>query len=433
MSHSWRKRVGPAGNAVLGLLLVPSLASAAGFSIFEQGGRAMGFSGAYTALAQDPSAIFYNAAGIAFLRDEQIYFGGTLVKPWSDFTGVNPFPGEGVRETGDVSLLPVPAAYYTRPFSERIVLGLGVDAPFGLRTQWANPDSFTGRYISVKADLRSLSLNPTFAIKLADRFAVGAGLDVRFSKVELVRRVPSVDPFTLKVVDIAELTLESGWASGFGFNVGLLAKPTDSLSLGATYRHKVRLDYEGDARFAQILTGNAQFDALVSASLPSGAQALTTSVEFPAIATGGAAYSWRDWTLAADVVWFQWSTFDRLQIAFSERPDLNEVIPELYDDSWQFRVGLERRLNDSWTVRGGYHYDQSPTPPASVSPLLPDASRHGAALGATWKRGRFWIDAGSWYLLFQDRSTEGLNRDRYDGTYSNSALTFGVSFGYRFP
>jgi len=44
----------------------PPAASAAGFAIFEQGARGMGFAGAFTAQS-DPSAIFHNAAGIAFL------------------------------------------------------------------------------------------------------------------------------------------------------------------------------------------------------------------------------------------------------------------------------------------------------------------------------------------------------------------------------
>ena len=47
----------------------------------------MGFSGAYTAVTDDPSAIFHNAAGIAFLDGKQFYGGGTLVMPHSSFTG----------------------------------------------------------------------------------------------------------------------------------------------------------------------------------------------------------------------------------------------------------------------------------------------------------------------------------------------------------
>ena len=76
----------------------PAPARAAGFAIFEQGARGMGFAGAFTAQANDPSAIFHNAAGIAFLKGHQLYFGGTLIHPTSTFTGADPFPGSAVTE-----------------------------------------------------------------------------------------------------------------------------------------------------------------------------------------------------------------------------------------------------------------------------------------------------------------------------------------------
>src|SRR3981081_1929536 len=72
----------------------PAPVHAAGFAIFEQGARGMGFAGAFTAQANDPSAIFHNAAGIAFLKGKQFYFGGTLIHPSSSFTGADPCRGD---------------------------------------------------------------------------------------------------------------------------------------------------------------------------------------------------------------------------------------------------------------------------------------------------------------------------------------------------
>ncbi len=418
--------------AALSFALASSEVQAAGFSIFEQGARGMGFAGAYTAQSQDPSAIFHNAAGIGFLKGKRLYFGGTLVKPYSDFTGADPYPGAGRTETGDVGVIPLPAIYYSQQFSERLTFGLGVNAPYGLKTQWADPDTFSGRYISVMADLKSVSLNPVVAYKLEDRLAVAAGVDVRFSKVTLARRVPLVNPFTLKVIDVAEVDLRSDWNTGVGFNLGVLAKPTEKLSVGASYRHKVQVDYAGTATFTQISSGAATLDGLVKQTLPQGAESLETGIEFPGIATIGVAYALDDWTVEADLVWFQWSTFDRLQLRFANRPDLDETILEEYEDAFQYRFGLERRFSDHLAVRGGYFYDSSPSPAASVSPLLPDADRHGFALGASFSRGNLSLDLASWHLRFKERSTEGLNRDHYDGTYQSSAITFGASLGYSF-
>ena len=69
----------------LPLLAAPASAKASGFAIESQGARAMGFAGAYVAQASDPSAIFYNAAGIAFLKGKQLYVSGALAGLSTDF------------------------------------------------------------------------------------------------------------------------------------------------------------------------------------------------------------------------------------------------------------------------------------------------------------------------------------------------------------
>ncbi len=428
-----RSRRGAAIALPLSLLaLIPQPALAAGFAIFEQGARGMGFAGAFTAQANDPSAIFHNAAGIAFLKGKQVYLGGTIIAPKADFTGADPFPGAPITEKGNAGLIVPPAFDYTHQLTEQLVVGVGVHVPYGLKTEWENPTVFSGRFISKRAELKGFSVNPTVAYKLADRLAVGAGVDIRFSNVRLDRNIPTVNPFTLKTVDVSQLSLESDTNVGVGFNVGVLARPSESLSIGASYRHKVKTDYTGHATFTQISTSNSQLDALVAQSIPNGATPVTTSIEFPAIASGGIAYTTGDWTFEGDVNWYQWSSFSKLPITFTERPTLSTTINEGYKDVFQYRFGLERRLNDTWAVRGGYFYDKSPTPPESVGPLLPDSDRNGVAVGFTWKRGRLHIDVANWYLFFKERSTEGVNRDNYNGTYKSSAELFAVSLGYGF-
>src|SRR5688572_16889475 len=132
---------------------VPTPVRAAGFALFEQGARGMGFAGAFTAQASDPSAIFHNAAGIAFLRGKQLYLGGTVVAPSSTFEGANPFPGAGVTEKTDAGLLLPPSVYYTHQLAPDLVAGIGVNVPFGLRSRWASPDTYSGRFISHSAEL----------------------------------------------------------------------------------------------------------------------------------------------------------------------------------------------------------------------------------------------------------------------------------------
>jgi len=429
----WIRRwsIALAGWGLVGLTLTPP-ARGGGFAIFEQGAGGMAFGGAFVAQS-DPSSIFHNAAGIAFLRGKQLYGGLTGIRPSVDFTGDNPFPGASVTESGDAGVLLPLAVDYTQQVAERLVFGVGLHSPYGLRTRWKDRDTtFSGRFISKEAQVDSVSINPTVAYKLQDRLAVGAGLDVRLAKIFLEHNVGAINPFTQRVLDVATVELRSNWATGIGFNLGLLARPAEGLSIGVAYRHKVKVDFRGDATFTLIPSGSRQHDNLVSAVLPSGAVKASTSIEFPSLTTVGLAYEWRDWTLAADVNLHAWSSFDELAVDFEGHPELSSVIVEEYEDARIYRLGLERRFSHRWAVRAGYHLDESPAPAASISPLLPDADRQGFSGGFSFRSGPWRLDMAAWLVLFEKRSTQGQSRVNYNGTYESRAELLALSLGYEF-
>jgi long-chain fatty acid transport protein len=253
---------------------------------------------------------------------------------------------------------------------------------------------------------------------------------VRRSSVSLASHFPLVNPFTQTVADASAVTIDSDTATDFGWNLGVLGKPTENLSFGVSYRHKVTQDYSGTATFTNLDTGNAEFNALAALRLPSGAMPATTKIVFPSILAVGVSYSWGAWIVEGDVDFYEWSTFASLPIII-EGLDPN-VVPEDYANTRQYRIGLERQIDETWAVRGGYYYDGSPAPPESVTPLLPDATRQGFCLGGSWSQGHLRLDAGAWYVSFKERSTEGVERNNYNGTYTGKAITFGLSFGYSF-
>jgi long-chain fatty acid transport protein len=418
--------------AAAAIAFIPAPAHAGGFALFEQGARSMGFAGAFTAQASDPSAIFYNAAGIAFLKGRQLSVGGAFEKPRTTFTGSDPFPGAGVTErTEALSLLP-PAVYYTHQFSERLVLGAGLTRPFGVRTRWERPETFSGRFLAQRTEIDAYSINPTAAYRVADRLAVGIGVDVRLSTVALRRRYPGLHPVTGAVVDAASARVDVRRDTAVGFNVGVLARPIENLSVGAQYRHGVTHNYQGEAEFSLLPTGSPALDAAVAAVIPAGAVPVRTSIRFPAVIDTGAAYQWGDWTFAGDVGFSMWSRFRQIALDFEGREDLREVVVQDYADSLQIRVGAERRLGTTWAVRGGYLFDDSPAPAASLSPLLFDADRHAFTLGGSWQQGSWRIDAAGGLVRSKARSTGGASRDGYDGTYKTRAVTAGLSLGYVF-
>ncbi|HYN04937.1 MAG TPA: outer membrane protein transport protein [Vicinamibacteria bacterium] len=415
----------------LPLLALSASAHASGFAIESQGARAMGFAGAYVAQAADPSAIFYNAAGIGFLKGKQLYVGGAFAGLSTDFVGSGPLPPPGTFETSDRGLRILPAFYYSQQVGEKTVLGVGVSRPFGNVSRWQNPNEFTGRYICTECQISSWSINPTVAYKLADRLSVGAGLDVRLSKFELSRRLTaSPNPFPVPT-DVAELTLESGTDTGVGFNLGLLASPTENLSFGLSYRHEVSIDHGAQANFVQILTGNQAVDDVVAQALPAS-QPATVGFTYPGSIAAGVAFRRGYWLVEADVQWMLWSSFDNVTIAYANSPAFDTVLPQEWASTWRGALGVEYLIGDDWEVRGGFGYDHSPAPTDTISPFIHDADRYTFGGGGSWKYERLRLDFNLRYVAFRTSSTLGISRYDYNGSYSSGGLQVGASLGYRF-
>jgi len=423
----------------LPLLAFPASVRASGFAVESQGARAMGFAGAYVAQAADPSAIFFNAAGIGFLRGKQLYVTGTLAGLSTDFTalsssatgGSSYFPPSGTTERSSVGLQLLPSLYYSQQLGDNLTIGVGAYRPFAHKAEWQNPNDFTGRYICVACEIGSWAINPTIAIRLADRFAIGGGVDVRFSEFKLSRRlVADPNPFP-DPTDVAELTLDGGIDTGVGFNLGMLAMPTENFSIGLAYRHKVTIDHGAQANFVQILTGNDTLDQAVALALPAS-QLATVSFSYPGSIAAGAALRRGYWTVEVDFQWMLWSDYDQVAVRYTSSPDFDFTLPVDWQNTWRGALGVEYLIRDDWELRAGYGYDHSPAPSDTISPFIHDADRHTFGLGGSWKYETLRLDFNLRYVLFRDSSTLGLSRYDYDGTYKSNSLQAGISLGYRF-
>lgn len=423
------------GLCAVGLMLaIPmSTAYAGGFSIYEQGARAMGRASAFAACPADPSAIFYNPAGLTLLDGTQIYVGATVIIPSGSFEGSNYFTG-GVTVSHDQAsqLFFPPNLYISHRVNEKIVLGLGVHTPFGLGTKWENPESFTGRYLAHETAIEGIAISPTVAFAVNDKLSVGVGAEVRLSKLVLKRYSSPVDltAFGLTAAeDVAKANLDTDLANAFGFNVGVLFKATDQINIGVAYRSAVTVDYEGTATIEQVLTGNAVADAYIAAQPGFGDFNVKSSIAYPSVITAAVAYQFTDQFLVeADVNYFGWSAFEQLEV--TGLPTGTETIDEDYEDAMEFRVGCEYWKSEDMALRAGFVYDVTPVPPKSISPLLPDASRMGVTAGIGKSFGNVTIDAAFMYLMFADADTEGKHTLGYNGIYKNRGLLFGLNIGY---
>lgn len=422
------------GHLLRALVALPLLCSAvpafaSGFATEGQGARTLGLSGACVAQTEDPSAISCNAAGIAFLRDHSLYVSGSFATQSTSFMSAN--PGDAVVSSQQ-GLGPLPALYYSQEVGERTALGIGFSRPFATRNDWQQASSPAGRFICFTCDFGAWSINPTVAFKLADRFAVGGGLDIRLSRFSLARRVVAdPNPFP-QLTDVAEINLE-GSRMALGWNLGLVARPSETITFGLAYRHEVVVDHDLTATFTQIPTGNPTVDAAVAASLPEP-EAAAAGFVYPASLAAGVSWRGERISVEADIVRTLWSTFDNVPLVFRSST-YDGVLPQDFAAAWTLALGAEYDLGETWQLRGGYSFDQSPQPFSTLSPFLADASRHGFSVGGGRRLTRLRLDAAVRLVLRNSRATDGRNRygSSYEGIYDPSAsLGFALAVGYRF-
>jgi len=229
-------------------------------------------------------------------------------------------------------------------------------------------------------------------------------------------------------------------------------RPDEKLSFGVMYHHEKTLNFEGGTGvLANVATGdvNPNLPATIDAMLDSWGGTdyeLSTELGLPHILALGISYQMSDKLRGEfNAVHWSWSNFDELNLQFD--PDtsgrLSTVIPEAYEDVWQWRAGLEYLVSDQLTAMVGYVRDTSPQPTASVGPLLPDADRNDFSCGIQFTKDQMKVTASYMAVLFEERSTiedgmvttfpgEGPSRIYEAGTYSSVANIFGIGFGYSF-
>jgi long-chain fatty acid transport protein len=410
----------------LSFLLI-TLSFAGGFGLYEFGAASSALGGATVARAWDASTVFYNPAGVAFLEGTHFYGGVTLISAKNKFVGASPLFADEVHESVDAIHTPI-GIHFTHQFNEDLAAGLAVTNPFGLGLEW-DKDTFPGRGIAFNSDLKSFYISPVVAYKLTDNFAASVGLDIVLGSVTLERSVYPWGTAGSPGLEIGTSKIEGSSNPAIGFTLGLMYQE-ENYGLGLSYRHSVENKLEdADATFEYFntpLLGFAQ-NNLVD-------QKVSSSITFPNIFTVGVYYKFlENMGIEVDYQYVGWSVFDELVFDFDELP--NVVVPEDYEDSFEFRVGVHYDISADLQARVGYIYDQSPQPIHSVSPLLPDNDRNDFAFGLGYSYEDWQFDAGYMLVDFSERSTledgVGQNENGFDGTYATKANLFFFSFGYK--
>jgi len=412
------------------------LAYGSAFALQEQSGSGLGnaFAGG-AAAAEDAATIFTNPAGMSRLTNMQAATAGSLICLQTKFSDNGSVPaslqtlGGNGGDAGSCSV--VPALYLASPLNKQWSVGIGVNAPFGLKTEYDS--DWLGRFQAVKSKIETINVNPAVSFKASDMVTIGGGANYQHLKAELTSRVNYAGAIGQAAQQAAAagqipvaaitpiLTAYSGAQSdakitgndgAWGWNIGVLVNFDPQTRFGASYRSTIKYDVSGSAEFS-----NPPVPAL-PASLQPVAGALANAVN-GVLANGDVKLSLKlpdtgnlsifrqidsKWDVMADVQYTGWSTVQNLTILRSTGALLSTT-PENFRDTWRASIGANYHYSDQWMVRGGLAFDQSPIRDAQRTPRLPDNDRTWIAFGAQYKFSpQLLLDAGYTYIFVKDPS-----------------------------
>lgn len=351
--------------------------------------RAKSMQNAFTAVADDPSAVFYNPAGLTQIGGTEIDAGAMLIFPNLDYTNTRTGSSSSSTQTAvgyDVFL----STDVVKP----VVLGFGVYAPFARVTDYT-ANAAVGRVPQTSEFLR-LDFVPTVALEVGPAVSLGVGFVA--SSITVRSNILGFD--------------EHGSGSGFTGQGGVLFAPHPRVKLGLTYRGPMAAYVSGSGTLRGV--GTDHFHA---------------TVHFPGTASLGLAWQALDaLLLACTVDWEMWSYVKDIRRHYTNPVHQALGVTVLHaHDAYNFRLGVIYTPWRQGEWRAGYAYLTAAVPADHIVPAMPDYTGHAVSLGYSqiWKQ--FRLDLGYEFDVSPPRQSQSAI---FPGTYkvTNHVLLVGVAF-----
>lgn len=404
-----------ASLVLFALLVAPSAAFAEGFGVYEWSAGGVGMSENYMFAEEDPAVLAYNPAGITKLKGSYFGMNATLV----DTHTKNKFDRyPGMEWDNSFSPAGIPTVYYTKQLNEKSWFGLAIFPRFGNQIKYG--ENWPGKFDTVFTGVKGVTFQPTYAWKANDKLSVALGLDVCYMGLEMVKYLPTS---FLGMPGDTRFKLD-GTSVRVGGVAALQYDFTEDTSAALVYRPRIKhtMDADVDLNYSRFTEGH-------------GSVTLPDSVSFGL----GHKFNEGRTRVEFDAVWTNWKTYDALNVTF-DKPLLG-LVPESksiknWSDSWRFGLGIEHKLNQKWSLLGGYVYDESPVPDEYMDFTVPTGDRHRVSVGCKFRpqKDREWSFAYS-AIIAGDRNVYShlpgaLNGMDFQKAEIYDAITHVFSVGY---
>lgn len=409
---------------------------ASGFQLLEQNGSNLGnaYAGS-AAVTENASTIYFNPAGMTQLQGREVSLGLSLITPsykFSDFSSSNSPAAQG-SQGGDAGALgALPNAYLAWALNKDLYWGVGIGAPFGLKTEYE--DDWVGRFQSILFDVKTYNVNPALAWRMDDRVSIGAGLNWQKMSVQYERMAATASPAlptsVWPLLQNTKLALDVHDQGAWGWNIGALFRLNSSSKLGLSYRSKVKHNLEGSLNSTdQTISPNVR--AKVNVALPDTFILSFTHSLSPS------------WEILGDISWTGWSSLQTLDVWRTSGAPAGMTTPAQqlevhFKDSWRFALGATQTVNAQWKMKYGIALDQSPVKGADSRLVsLPDHDRTWVTIGSQYKLFEHSVvDVGLAYLFVKDstinNNQSALGRGHVIGDYKSHATVLGIQYSQAF-
>ncbi|MDP2831473.1 MAG: outer membrane protein transport protein, partial [Candidatus Omnitrophota bacterium] len=264
----------------------------------------LGKGSAFVAQADNPSAIYYNPAGLTQLKGKTyISMGASVVQPFCTYKD-----NSGNETDRRRQIFTIPTGFVVSDFGlEKFSFGLGATSYWGLGTYWAE-DSFS-KYVATKSDVLTQDVMFTAAYAINDNLSIGVGLDYTKSlankKKKLYQPGGADGDFQLKGRD------NNAW----GYRLSTLYKLNKNHSFGVMYRSAVDLTYKGKVYLNDLNGAGLNYQGTFGGT--SYETDISTKSRLPQSILLGYCFKPSDkWRFEADMEWMDWSSVDKEQIDY---------------------------------------------------------------------------------------------------------------------
>jgi long-chain fatty acid transport protein len=380
------------------VLFAAASAHAAAFDLPDQDAFVIGRGMAFVATADNPSAIYYNPAGISQLAGNNLRAGIYGIDLEPSYKN----PNTGQTFDNQFKYHAIPQFFYTYGRTNwPVSFGLGSYSPFGLAEIWPQNTGFAP--VATEGRIFTETLNPVIAFKLSPVLSIGGGVTVNYAKLNLQNTQFQFHG--------------DGW--DVGYNLGVLWQPVEKISIGATFRSASTMEYHGTTSVSGL------------GSSPSYSQ-----WPFPLKAIFGISYRpTPKWNLEFDADYTDWSALGTVSVHQTSLP-LSYFVPTISDplnwqSSWYYEWGVTRYFDNGWHISGGYIFNQNSVPDANYSPLVADLDRHFVSVGVGHKGRKFDFDI-AYQFGYGPTRTVSSSGGPQNGDYSYISHAIAVSGEWHF-